>query len=182
MYDPHPKTYFLSLNRDLEGDEDPDQMKMKSASELYTEKLNRIQAACSKPITFYFDNCRVIQGNEDDGELSRQLSRQTDKSKACFKEEYTEIFEYFPEDIRSEIYRRIDEYDNMTDFFYKIAETPQARQTLADNIFKNDKEMIAIIIYKSIFPDRDLVPGQGWSMLMRKALTSVHAVTPSAVE
>ena len=88
--------------------------KMKSASELYTEKLNRIQAACSKPITFYFDNCRVIQGNEDDGELSRQLSRQTDKSKACFKEEYTEIFgSKFGEDIRLEIYRRIDGFDNI---------------------------------------------------------------------
>ena len=151
------KTYFLSLNRPLSEGEDPDQMKIKSASELYTEWLIPIQTACSKPITFYFDNCRVIQGNEDDGELSRQLSRRTDKSKACFKEEYTEIFgSKFGEDIRSEIYRRIDGFDNMTDFFYKIAETPQARKTLAGNILKNDKEAVANIIYKSLFPDRDL--------------------------
>jgi hypothetical protein len=156
VYDPHPKTYFLSLNRDLEDDEDPDQMKMKTASELYTEWLIPIQAACSKPITFYFDTCRNIDGDVDSGKLSRDLSRQTDKSKACFKEEYNEIFgSKFGEDIRSEIYRRIDEYDNMTDFFYIVELSPE-RQMLADNILNHNKEAVANIIYKSLFPDRDL--------------------------
>lgn len=138
------KTYFLSLNKTGIDCHLPD-----DASELYRRDLIPLQQEIDKSVIFYFDTCRVIEG-EDNSELSRLSSKKNDKSKKCFMDE--NYFEGYSDEIKSAIYAKIEACDNMTEFYYTIATTEEGQKILSDAIVENNKEIIADFIYISLFP------------------------------
>ena len=137
-------TYFLSFNKTGINFNLPD-----SASQLYSRELIPLQQEIDKSVIFYFDTCRIIEG-EGNSELSRVLSKKNDKSKKCFMDK--NYFEGYPDKIKSAIYAKIEACDNMTEFYYTIATTEEGQKILSDAIVENNKGIIANFIYISLFP------------------------------